>query len=454
MAADAPLSRGPRTLPRKTTTDYRPSFLGPNSRLVCHVCPIWVSCGGVFVESVLAEKLALLRPVLNERQWRLLLGAEALAVGHGGIAVVTRASGAARSTVSIGLREVRTGMVVHGRIRAPGAGRRRVGEVQPGVAEALEDLITPAMRGDQISLLRWTSKSSRSLVKGLAAAGYAVSQRTVARLLQRLGYQLHTASKAKEWVSPPDRDAQFCYIDASAQQFLDARDPVVSLACKKKEVVGDHAKGGREYQLGSPAKINGHNNLMTGAPRAISYEVHGLDADEGWASVGIDDENAAFAVNTLRTWWRQEGSARYPQARRLMLAADGGDANGYRRRAFKVELAAFAAEARLDVTVCHFPPGTSRWERTEHRFVSFASTDWQDRPFTELQTVLELIAHTTTETGLTASSYLDGAYAVGVQVIDAELADIPLTPHDFHGEWNYTISGRKSGDPLAAVVDK
>ena len=405
-------------------------------------------CGGMTVESVLAGKFEVLHPVLNERQWRLLLGVEALALGHGGITVVARASGAARSTVSIGLREVRTGVVVDGRVRAPGAGRRRVGEVQPGVEEALEDVVAPATRGDPMSLLRWTSKSLRSLVRGLAGAGYVVSQRTVARLLRRAGYRLHAVFKTREGAAHPDRDAQFCFIDASARQLLDAGDPVVSLDCKKKELVGEYANKGREYQpLGSPVKVNGHD-FPAGVPKAIPYGVYDIGANEGWVSVGIDHETSAFAVNTLRTWWEHLGKARYPRARRLMLTADGGGANGYRRRAFKVELAAFAAETGLDVTVCHFPPGTSKWNKIEHKMFSFVSINWRGRPLTDYQTILELIAHTTTETGLTVSACLDnGAYPTGVKVTNAELTAVPLVPHSFHGEWNYTISCGRTRKP-------
>jgi hypothetical protein len=401
------------------------------------------------MESVLAEKFETLRPVLDERQWRMLLGAEARALGHGGIAVVARASGAARSTVSIGLREVRAGVVADGRVRAPGGGRRRVGEVQPGVGQALEDLVAPATRGDPMSLLRWTSKSLRSLVKALTAAEYVISARTVARMLRRAGYRLHAVFKTKEGAQHPDRDGQFCYIDVLARKFVDGGDPVVSLDCKKKELVGQYANKGREYQpQGSPVKVNGHD-FPGGVPKAIPYGVYDVGADEGWVSVGIDHETSAFAVNTLRTWWNAMGKARYPKAKRLLLTADGGGANGYRRRAFKVELAAFAAETGLDVTVCHFPPGTSKWNKIEHKMFSFISINWRGRPLTDYQTILELIAHTTTESGLTVSACLDdGVYPTGVKVTNDELTAVPLVPHDFHGEWNYTIGCGWSRKPV------
>jgi hypothetical protein len=282
-------------------------------------------------ELVLAEKFAVVRPFLDERQWRLLLGAEAQALGHGGIAMVARASGAARSTVSIGLREVRAGALADGRVRAPGAGRRSVRQAQPGIEQALEALVAPATRGDPMSLLRWTSKSLGALQKGLAAAGFTASQRTVARLLRRAGYRLRAVFKTKEGTSHPDRDAQFGFIDETARGFLAAGDPVVSLDCKKKELVGEYANNGREYQpAGCPVKVNGHD-FPAGVPKAIPYGVYDIGADEGWVSVGVDHETSAFAVNTLRTWWNHLGKGRYPQARRLLLTADGGGANGYRR---------------------------------------------------------------------------------------------------------------------------
>jgi Rhodopirellula transposase DDE domain len=406
-------------------------------------------------ESVLVEKFETLRPLLDERQWRLLLGAEARALGHGGIAVVVRASGAARSTVSIGLREVRAGVVADGRVRAAGGGRRAAEEAQPGLREGLEALVAPQTRGDPMRALRWTTKSLRALCRELVGQGFEVSQRTVARLLRQAGYRLQTVFKTKEGASHPDRDAQFGYINDLAMQFLAAGDPLVSLDCKKKELVGEYANKGREYQpSGSPVRVNGHD-FPAGVPKAIPYGVYDIGADEGWVSVGVDHETSAFAVNTLRTWWWQLGRVRYPRARRLMVTADGGGSNGYRRRAWKVELAAFAAEAGLDITVCHFPPGTSKWNRVEHRLFSFISINWRGRPLTDYQVVLELIANTTTETGLTVSACLDeGLYPTGVEVSDAELAAVPLVPHEFHGEWNYTVGCGRTRKPRRTAKSK
>jgi len=406
-------------------------------------------------EDALVEKFAVLRPLLDERQWRLLLGAEARALGHGGIGVVARVSGAARSTVSIGLREVRAGVVADGRVRAVGAGRRSVVEAQPGIGDALERLVAPGTRGDPMCALRWTTKSLAALCRGLAGAGFGVSERTVSRLRRRAGYRLQGVFKTKEGLSHPDRDAQFCYINDLAMEFLAAGDPVVSLDCKKKELVGEYANRGREYQpSGSPVRVNGHD-FPGGVPKAIPYGVYDIGADEGWVSVGVDHETSAFAVNTLRTWWREMGRVRYPGARRLMVTADGGGSNGYRRRAWRVELAAFAAESGLDITVCHFPPGTSKWNKVEHRLFSFISINWRGRPLTDYQVVLELIANTTTETGLTVSACLDeGSYPIGVEISDAELAAVPLVPQEFHGEWNYVVGCGRTRKPRRTSKSK
>jgi hypothetical protein len=321
-----------------------------------------------------------------------------------------------------------------------GAGRPAVQDAQPGIEEALESLVAPETRGDPMSPLRWTTKSLRWLSKALQGKGFKASERTVSRLLKAAGYRLQAVFKTKEGASHPDRDAQFGYINARAQEFLADGQPVISLDCKKKELVGEYANSGREYQPGGqPVAVNGHD-FPAGVPKAIPYGVYDIGADEGWVSVGVDHETSAFAVNTLRTWWERMGRNRYPDATRLLITADGGGANGYRRRAWKVELARFAAEAGLDITVCHYPAGTSKWNKIEHRLFSFISINWRGRPLTDYQVILELIANTTTASGLTVSSYLDeGSYPTGVEVSDAELAAASVAPHQFHGEWNYTV---------------
>jgi Rhodopirellula transposase DDE domain len=323
-------------------------------------------------ERALAEKLAVLKPHLNERQWRLLLGAEAEALGRGGIALVARVSGASRTTVQAGVNEIRAGAAADGRVRAVGAGRPAVQDAQPGVVEALEALVGPETRGDPCSPLRWTTKSLGHLVKGLYAAGFVVGKTTVARLLRRAGYRLQATFKAKEGVQHPDRDAQFGHISTVAGMFLAAGDPVISVDTKKKELIGEYADKGRQWQpTGEPEQVNGHD-FPTGVPKAIPYGVYDVGADGGFVSVGVDHDAAAFAVNAIRAWWYNVGRDRYPAADRLLITADCGGSNGNRPWAWKARLAELAAETGLQVTVCHFPPGTSKWNKVEHRLFSFS----------------------------------------------------------------------------------
>jgi hypothetical protein len=403
-------------------------------------------------EDALAEKLAVMRPHLNERQWRLLLGAEAVAIGRGGIAAVVRASGAARATVQAGAAEVRRGVEPDGRVRVSGGGRPSVEDAQPGIAQALEELVSPETRGDPESALRWTTKSLHWLSKGLYAKGFKASERTVSRLLKAAGYRLQAVFKTKEGTQHPDRDAQFGHINATVRGFLDAGDPVISVDCKKKELVGEYANKGREWQRsGEPVAVNGHD-FPGGVPKAIPYGVYDVGTDDGFVAVGVDHDTAPFAVNAIRTWWHTVGRARYPRAGRLLVTADGGGSNGYRLRAWKVELARLAAETGLQISVCHFPPGTSKWNRVEHRLFSFISINWRGRPLTDYQVIVETIAATRTETGLTVEAVLDtNEYPTGVRISDAQMKTVPITRATFHGEWNYTVH---SGPILESVPGK
>ncbi len=398
---------------------------------------------GVTTERALAEKFAVLKPHLNERQWRLLLGAEAEAIGRGGIALVARASGASRTTVQAGVNEVRAGAVTDGRVRAAGAGRPAVEGAQPGVVEALEALVAPETRGDPCSPLRWTTKSLGNLVKGLYAAGFVVGKTTVARMLRQAGYRLQATFKTKEGAQHPDRDDQFGHINTMAAMFLAAGDPVISVDTKKKELVGEFANAGREWQpTGQPVPVNGHD-FPTGVPKAIPYGVYDVGADDGFVAVGVDHDTAAFAVNAIRAWWYNIGRGRYPGSRRLLVTADCGGSNGNRPWAWKARLAELAAEIGLQVTVCHFPPGTSKWNKVEHRLFSFISINWRGRPLTDYQVVVETIAATTTRSGLTVEAVLDtNTYPTGVRIPPAQQKAIPLQRYAFHGEWNYTIHSR------------
>jgi Rhodopirellula transposase DDE domain len=328
-----------------------------------------------------------------------------------------------------------------GRIRRPGGGPKRLVERQPGLLAALDALVDPDTRGDPESPLRWTCKSTRELADALGEQGFQVSDDTVGRLLKQQGYTLQRTLKTEEGAQHPDRDAQFRYLNDTARGYLDQGLPVVSVDTKKKELVGNYANGGAEWQpAGEPQRVNVHDFPDPELGKAIPYGVYDLGANAGWVSVGCDHDTAAFAVATLRRWWQQAGRTLYPKADRLLVTADAGGSNGYRVRAWKTELARFAAETGLGVTVCHFPPGTSKWNRIEHRLFSHISMNWRGRPLVSHAVILELIAATRTRSGLRVQAELDqGRYPLGVRVSDRELAAVPLQRHDWHGEWNYTV---------------
>lgn len=394
------------------------------------------------VEEVLSGKLAELWPHLDERQRRLLLGAEARALGRGGAAVVARAAGVSRSTVDKGVAELADGAAVGGRVRRPGGGRKPVEQDDPLLAAALEELVDPVTRGDPQSPLRWTAKSTAALAEELTGRGHRVSPRTVARLLKDAGYSLQANVKTVEGRQHPDRDTQFGYLAAQASEFLAAGDPVLSVDTKKKELVGPFKNAGREWQpAGEPVAVSVHDFPDPLVGKAIPYGVYDIGANTGWVSVGTDHDTAAFAAATLRRWWTQVGQPAYPHARRLLISADAGGSNGYRLRAWKTELAAFAADTGLAITVCHLPPGTSKWNKIEHRLFSAITMNWRGRPLETHQVVVDLIGATTTRTGLKVHAELDpAAYPKGVKITDRQMAALPLTRHDFHGDWNYTLT--------------
>jgi Rhodopirellula transposase DDE domain len=354
---------------------------------------------------------------------------------------MARLTGLSRPTVYAGVRELDAPPDPRGRIRRPGGGPKRLVERQPGVLDALDELVDPETRGDPESPLRWTYKSTRQLADALGAQGFQVSDDTVGRLLKQQGYTLQRTQKTEEGAQDPDRDAQFRYVNEQAREHLAAGQPVVSVDTKKKELVGQYANGGREWQpVSKPERVLVHDFPDEKLGKAIPYGVYDLGANAGWVSVGTDHDTAAFAVATLRRWWAWVGRAGYPAADRLLVCADAGGSNGYRVRAWKAELARFAAEAGLAVTVCHFPPGTSKWNKIEHRLFSHISTNWRGRPLVSHQAMVELIGATTTRSGLKVRAALDnGAYPLGVRVPDRELAAVPLRRHDWHGEWNYTV---------------
>jgi transposase len=393
----------------------------------------------------LGEFFEAVMPHLNEVQRRVVAGAVARGLGRGGKTAVAASSGLSRNTVIKGQAEVEAGIEPSERLRAPGAGDKPAIDKQPGLAETLDELVHPDTRGTPMSALRWTLKSTYELARDLQASGFKASAELVRRLLHDMGYSLQAPAKQNEGASHPDRDGQFGHINALAGERLVADEPVISVDTKKKELIGRYANGGREWQpSGEPDRVNVHDfadRALGEFAKAIPYGVYDVGNDEGWVSVGDTADTAEFAVESIRRWWKTLGRARFPAATRLMITADAGGSNGYRVRAWKWHLARLAAETGLEITVCHYPPGTSKWNKIEHRLFSFISMNWRGRPLTDIRTIVELIAATTTHSGLTVQAAYDPEwYATGAKISDADYATIPLTPHEWHGEWNYTIA--------------
>ena len=389
-------------------------------------------------------------PHLNELQRRTLLGVEARELGWGGVSAVARVAGVARSTVTIAVAELETPPVVaEGRSRRPGGGRKSAAAKDPGLVSALDALVDPVTRGDPESPLRWTCKSTRQLATALTAQGHPVSERTVAGLLHDAGYSLQANAKTTEGRQHPDRDGQFAHINDTVRRFRRSGDPVISVDTKKKELVSEtpgYKNNGREWQpTGQPVTVGVHDFPDPAIPKAVPYGIYDLAADTGWVSVGHDGDTAAFAVETLRRWWNKVGQISYPGAKRLLINADAGGSNGYRVRLWKVELAALATEIGIPITVCHFPPGTSKWNKIEHRLFSHITMNWRGRPLTSHQVIVDLISATTTRTGLTVHAEPNTeTYPRGIKVTKAEMDAISpqLKPHAFHGDWNYTLRPR------------
>ena len=379
---------------------------------------------------------------LNERQRRLFAAAEARSAGRGGVAAVARATGMAVDTIRSGVHELESGETLDpGRVRRPGAGRKPLVEVDPTLLADIERLVDESSRGDPESLLRWTSKSVRNLAEALGEMGHEVHFATVAKLLRALGYSLQANSKAKEGAQHPDRDAQFHHINATAKAAVKRGEPVISVDTKKKENVGDFKAVGSEWRpKGKPELVRTHDFPDEQLGKAIPYGVYDLACDQGWVNVGIDHDTAQFAVASIRSWWTHLGSERYPDASTLTITADCGGSNNPRVRLWKVELQNLADDTGLDIEVCHFPPGTSKWNKIEHRLFSFITMNWRGKPLVSLETIVNLIAGTTTRTGLEVYAQLDeGTYPDKVKVSDVEVEAVNLHGHKFHPEWNYTI---------------
>jgi hypothetical protein len=397
---------------------------------------------------VLAAKFAVIFPHLDERQRRLLMGAEARALGHGGIRLVARAAGAREATVSLGVDELDSGAGPLGRVRRPGGGRKRAADLDPGLLPALLALVEPDERGDPMTPLRWTTKSTRTLAAELTAQGHKVSADTAGDLLRSEGFSLQGNVKTVEGKQHPDRDGQFRYINEQVKAHQGSADPVISVDTKKKELVGEFRNAGRQWRpKGSPAATLVHDFPEDAIGKAVPYGTYDITANAGWVNVGTDHDTAAFAVESVRRWWKAAGQEEYPQARRLLITADAGGSNGYRTRAWKAELAALAVETGLEVTVCHFPPGTSKWNKVEHRLFSHITMNWRGRPLASHEVVVNTIAATGTRTGLRVHAELDdGEYPTGAEVSDAQMKALPLDRHDWHGDWNYTLRPHAHGD--------
>jgi hypothetical protein len=399
-----------------------------------------------FVE-VIAEKFASLEPVLDERARRLWAAAEARAIGRGGISRVAEATGLSRITIRMGLRELNPSSPPLDRVASAGGVRRRGGGRKPLIAHdpklelALEILVDPVTRGDPMSPLRWTCKSAANLAAELQAQGHTVSERSVNRLLHASGYSLQSNRKTIEGGDHPDRDDQFQHINRRVKAYQKQGQPVVSVDAKKKELVGRYRNGGREWQpSGSPEEVNVYDFIDKDLGKAIPYGVYDQTANTGWVGVGVDHDTAEFAVETLRRWWRNMGRRVYPQATKLLVTADGGGSNGSRCRLWKMELQRLASETGLQISVCHFPPGTSKWNKIEHRMFCHITENWRGRPLVSREVVVNLIGKTTTETGLSIRSELDdGSYPTGRKVTDQQMKGLSIKKDKFHGEWNYTI---------------
>ena len=397
-------------------------------------------------EAGIRRKFMALASCLNEHTRRVWAATEARALGYGGISLVARATGISRRAIQVGLREVEAGDTrPAGRVRRPGGGRKSAVHHQPDLPERLEALVEPLARGDPESPLRWTVKSTRRLSRELAALGYSASSRVVGALLHGMGYSLQGNRKTLEGKQHPDRNAQFEHINARVAAEIRAAQPVISVDTKKKELVGNYINRGKQWlPKGGAPQVNGHDFPDPSVPRAYPYGIYDLARNRGFVNVGTDHDTATFAVASIRGWWRAEGRGAYPGARRLLITADAGGSNGSRLRLWKWELQRLADQLGFPISVCHLPPGTSKWSKVEHRLFSFISSNWRGEPLADYETVVNLIARTTTVTGLEVRCRLDRRrYSIGRKVTQEEMAELALVRDGFHGDWNYTIRPRR-----------
>jgi transposase len=398
---------------------------------------------------VIRKRFGHLRSELDERGCRIWAATEAALIGFGGVRMVSEATGLAESTVRLGKQELRMpkprkAVTLERRVRRSGGGRKGMGVTDPKLPELLERLVEPSSRGHPMSPLRWTLKSTRRLAEQLKAQGHPVSHAKVGQILDELGYSLQGTRKVKEGADHPDRNAQFEHIAQKVSEFQRRRQPVVSVDTKKKELVGHFAHAGQEYRRkGKPVGVRVHDFVDPELGQAIPYGVYDMTANAGWVSVGVDHDTAEFAVQTVRTWWRQMGGRKYAQAKELLITADGGGSNASRNRLWKYALQQLSDETGLKISVCHFPPGTSKWNKIEHRLFSWITQNWRGKPLTSHAVIVNLIANTTTQTGLRIEAALDkGTYPKGIKVTNEQMAALKIKPSDFHGEWNYAVEPR------------
>jgi transposase len=403
------------------------------------------------------RRFASLAPVLDERMRRLVAAAESAAIGFGGTSVVSRATGVSRRAIIEGIREIKelkSTPVKGARVRRSGGGRKKTVDTDATLRKDLEKLVDPVTRGDPESPLRWTCKSVRRLASELQRQGHQTSHRMVAELLHEMGYSLQANRKALEGGDHPDRNQQFAYINQKAEQYQSQGLPVISVDTKKKELVGDFKNNGRELRpKENPEKVRVHDFVIPGLGRAAPYGVYDIAQNTGWVSVGKDHDTSAFAVESIRRWWQGMGKPAYAKAAKLLITADSGGSNGSRVRLWKIELQRLADETGLEITVCHLPPGTSKWNKIEHRLFSFISQNWRGKPLVSHQVIVDLIAATTTKTGLKVTAQVDtNVYPAGTKISKKQMAQLQLQRDDFHGEWNYTIKPRPASESQLSVT--
>jgi hypothetical protein len=392
-------------------------------------------------KSVIQSKYFAIKDCLNEKGKRLWAAVEVKAYGRGGVMLVCKATGMSTATVCKGVKELKTGKAPDGRIRQQGGGRKSIKVKQPGLLSELDALVDPYSKGDPESPLRWTSKSTRKLAQALCGKGYLVSHNTVGVLLHDLGYSLQANKKTLENANHPDRDSQFIYINETVKQAHAKGQPTISVDAKKKENIGNYKNKGQEYApKGKPIKVKGHDFIDKKLGKVVPYGIYDIGKNSGWVSVGISSDTAEFAVNTIRTWWYTQGKTKYASATELIITADCGGSNGYRTRLWKLELQKLANELKLEIKIRHFPPGTSKWNKIEHRLFSYISRNWRGKPLVDKETVVNLIGNTTTDTGLKVSAILDkNTYKSGIKVSNEEMKKINITGEKFHPEWNYCV---------------